>query len=464
VRTYTYDNRNRETFSDWSAANTPDIGRAYDAASRLLFLTNSVSALSYAYNDANEVTSETQDIAAAAGGSDPAPRTIGYSYTLDSLIETLTYPGGTVVTNAYTGRNQVATITADGPPPLASYTYDLGGNRTGKSLENGMSSSYAFDDASRMTNIVHSAGASVFASFGYGYDSVDRRTFVKRENGKGDVFGYDAIDQVTSVLYEASNPDSAPVAPLREVSYALDAAGNRVSVTDNLRLTAYSSNNLNQYTQVGTGSLTYNINGNLTSHDGWTYTYDAQNRLTSATKAGTTILFAYDPANRVVRRQVNGVKTLLYYDSWNLIEERNGTGQGLARYIHGAVVDEILVWITADPPVYYHHDSIGSTTHLTDVAGAVVEKYTYDIFGAPSIFAADGSPLTASAFGNRFLFTGREKIPETELLDFRNRVYHPGLGRFLQTDPIRFEAADVNLYRYVANNTTVLIADASHNS
>jgi pimeloyl-ACP methyl ester carboxylesterase len=31
-------------------------------------------------------------------------------------------------------------------------------------------------------------------------------------------------------------------------------------------------------------------------------------------------------------------------------------------------------------------------------------------------------------------------------------VYSAELGRFLQTDPIRFEAGDGNLYRYVANN------------
>ena len=38
------------------------------------------------------------------------------------------------------------------------------------------------------------------------------------------------------------------------------------------------------------------------------------------------------------------------------------------------------------------------------------------------------------------------------LYDYRNRTYSPTLGRFLQTDPIRFEAGDVNLYRYVFNN------------
>lgn len=36
--------------------------------------------------------------------------------------------------------------------------------------------------------------------------------------------------------------------------------------------------------------------------------------------------------------------------------------------------------------------------------------------------------------------------------DYRNWVYNADLGRFIQTDPIRFDAGDGNLYRYVGND------------
>jgi hypothetical protein len=49
------------------------------------------------------------------------------------------------------------------------------------------------------------------------------------------------------------------------------------------------------------------------------------------------------------------------------------------------------------------------------------------------------------------LFTGREWLGQAGIYDYRNRVYSASLGRFLQTDPIRFTAGDVNLYRYVSN-------------
>jgi RHS repeat-associated protein len=49
------------------------------------------------------------------------------------------------------------------------------------------------------------------------------------------------------------------------------------------------------------------------------------------------------------------------------------------------------------------------------------------------------------------LFTGREWLSQVGLYDYRNRVYSAQIGRFLQTDPIRFSAGDVNIYRYVSN-------------
>jgi RHS repeat-associated protein len=60
--------------------------------------------------------------------------------------------------------------------------------------------------------------------------------------------------------------------------------------------------------------------------------------------------------------------------------------------------------------------------------------------------------FSADPYANRFLYTGREFLKEANLYDYRNRVYSPDLGRFLQPDPIRFSAGDGNLYRYVGNN------------
>ncbi len=165
-----------------------------------------------------------------------------------------------------------------------------------------------------------------------------------------------------------------------------------------------------------------------------------------------TVEFTYDSKNRVVKRSTNGVPLFLIYDGWSLIEERNGSGALLQKYINGAVVDEILVKVSTTGSIYYHQDGLGSITQLTDSTGAVVEKYSYDIFGKATIASASGIVLPATLQGNRFLFTGREWISEVGLYDYRNRVYSCELGRFLQTDPIRFDGKDINIYRYCGNN------------
>ena len=61
---------------------------------------------------------------------------------------------------------------------------------------------------------------------------------------------------------------------------------------------------------------------------------------------------------------------------------------------------------------------------------------------------------TNPAAGVRFAFTGREYDPETGLYYYRARYYDSNLGRFISEDPLRFDAGDANLFRYVGNSPT----------
>ncbi len=99
----------------------------------------------------------------------------------------------------------------------------------------------------------------------------------------------------------------------------------------------------------------------------------------------------------------------------------------------------------------YHRDGLGSVTELSDQSGALVERYEYDVYGAPTIFDSNNTPLTASAIENPYLFTGRRYDPESGNYYYRARIYSPALGRFLQSDPLGY-VDGLNLYAYVGNN------------
>jgi RHS repeat-associated protein len=113
--------------------------------------------------------------------------------------------------------------------------------------------------------------------------------------------------------------------------------------------------------------------------------------------------------------------------------------------------------VTTGQVAYHHYDARGHAILLTNSSGGIMEQYEYDAFGQPYFFNSTGGALTVngqpgSPHGNRFLFTGREYLSELKLYDYRNRMYQPELGRFLQPDPKHFAAGDYNLYRYCHND------------
>lgn len=149
----------------------------------------------------------------------------------------------------------------------------------------------------------------------------------------------------------------------------------------------------------------------------------------------------------------NNAPTYRAYDGWNLIGEL-GTTAWINLFFNGAGTDEILGrWnCVTNYWAWFHYDVRGCVSHITGADGALLEQYAYDAFGTPYIYDGSGNSRSASAYGNRFLFSGREWLAEVGLYDFRRRVLHPAIGRFLQVDPMRFGANDENLYRYCNND------------
>jgi RHS repeat-associated protein len=95
---------------------------------------------------------------------------------------------------------------------------------------------------------------------------------------------------------------------------------------------------------------------------------------------------------------------------------------------------------------------------IIDSTGEVKERYRYDAFGKVTYLNPDFSVKTTSQYDWDFLFTSRRLDKEPGLMYYRNRYYHPVIGRFTTVDPLGYNAGDVNLYRYV-NNQPEILAD-----
>jgi len=432
VINYAYDNLNRLTTKTYP--DTTSVAYGYDNASRLTSVTGGgAAAISYQYDALNRVTQT-----AAAG------KTISYEYDKLGNRTKLTYPDASFITYQYDNLNRLTGIQDQGNATIAGYGYDTLSRRTNVNLANNTQTVYTYDSLNRLSNLSNTGGGGTISTFGYSYDAAGNR-LSKAAAGGTETYGYDNLNQLTSVQYPTA-------AAFSNTGFNYDPLGNRTTMT-NGAATTYAANNLNQYTQVNTNTLNYDANGNLTNHNGFTLTYDYENRLTGATDGTTTAAYVFDAFGRRISKTVGGVTTNFLYDGDNLIAEYDLSGALLRKYIFSDEIDEPVAIINGTNTYYYNRDGLGSVTELTDNTGAVAEKYQYDVFGKTIIKDSSDNVLTQSGIGNRFGFTGRELDAETGLYFYRARMYSPDLGRFLQTDPVGY-LDSTNLYQYCLNSPT----------
>jgi RHS repeat-associated protein len=330
-------------------------------------------------------------------------------------------------------------------------------NHTTRTVLSGAHAEYDVDELNRVRGQSDYFANGQMGRFDYSFDAMGRHRYEQRDWGTTDGYQYDPSDEVTGYQRDGNlNGDGTVSAVLgNNTTLAYDNNGNRAQVTG-VGADTYTVNNLNQYTNdTNTGTMLYDPKGNLATAAGWTYGYDAQNRLTTMQGPGMTITMTYDPLNRVITRNVNGAVTQNVWEGWHLIEEHRPDWSLQRCYLQGANQNEMVA--AFDGNVYSNHwywqDGRGNTSHITGDSAALLERYTYDLSGAPTFYDGwDNERFGGSAYDPRFLFAGSQYLPETGLYDMRNRFYSPTLNRFLQTDPIGFAGDALNLYRYCGDD------------
>jgi len=127
--------------------------------------------------------------------------------------------------------------------------------------------------------------------------------------------------------------------------------------------------------------------------------------------------------------------------------EYDGQGNLIAQYIYAG--NKAVARIDAKGKMFFfRRDRLGSVRLITDEAGIAVQASEYFAFG-------EDLKTTGSLADYTLSFTGQEKDQNLGLFYFSARHYHPGLGRFLQPDPIVPDLEDSqswNRYSYVRNN------------
>ncbi len=245
--------------------------------------------------------------------------------------------------------------------------------------------------------------------------------------------------------------------------YYYDDLGNRSAVDDGTFI-PYTSNALNQYTAVDSTNFSYDLNGNLIDTGQYKYTYDSENRLTDVNDQSDLPIasFTYDTQGHRIEKTVYGSPnqiTRTLYDGDQVIAEHDENDTLLRRFIYGPGIDEPICMIDVaggNQVYYYHFDGLGSVVALSDMNNQIVERMSYDVFGAPTITDANGLRVAQSTIGNSYLFTGRRYDSDTGLYYYRARYYAHDIGRFLQTDPIGY-GDGIGWYGYCGNNPIGLV-------
>lgn len=184
--------------------------------------------------------------------------------------------------------------------------------------------------------------------------------------------------------------------------------------------------------------------------------YDAENRLTRFSQAGTLVVeygYAADGARLWKRKNQSDLQVWI----GNLYEEKDGKvlyhvfagDQQVCTFEAASILNGGSGPSTTHVGYYYHQDLLNSSSALSGNTGAQLEVNVWHPFGRTQT----ASPQAGFKVSRQF--TGQVLDTETGLYYYNARYYDPEIGRFIQPDTVIADLSNpqsYNRYSYCLNN------------
>lgn len=408
------DRLERISYSDGSS-----VAYTFDDNGNIATRTESGSTTTYTYDALNRLTQE----------QFPGGRTNSYTYDASSNLKTLTDSGGTT-TYTYGPTNLLDALRAPGETADSTFTYDDDDRRATTTYPNGVVMTESYDNPGRLKEIKGVKGATTLTRFAYTYikgtNDTNLRQTVTDHNAKTTTYTYDALNRLRRAQDTAGGSD--------DYVYDLDGNGNVTSRTKNGATTAYTYNDANQLTQAGATTYSYDLAGNLTSSGGgFAGSFNDKGQATSIKPEGSATAFAMsyfgpNQFERVTAGSSSGTATFTH----NVLGVGVRTiGTQTDYYTRDDAERLVSQRLSGGSRHYYLFDGLGSVAAVTDAAGAVGRRHTYDPYGLTS-----SSGTTPNPWRYTGAYQDSGSATSDGLYKMGARYYDPNVGRWIQLDPL----------------------------
>ena len=313
---------------------------------------------------------------------------------------------------------------------------------------NGFVVEYRHDIMDRVTNIAwRTTSGATIGGFDYEYDAAGR--IVSRSHALGN-----SSQMFQSSCKSYTYDDLDRLASDGGATYTYDAAGNRMTRTEDGAIVTYTLGVGDRLASWSGGAYTYDVAGNVTriehiSKPTLDLTWNSQYQLVSVSTNGVFAEgYEYDAlGRRASTTTLGGTTRHVYDDRWQVIADIDENNNVLVSYVWGEGIDNLLAVKIGSNSYYPLADIQGTIWGYVDSQNNVVACWQYDAWGN----VVDEFVIIPALSKLRYRFQCREWSAATGLINFRMRWYDVETGRWLSKDPIGMNGG-LNLYAFCAGS------------